>query len=296
LTLPFPGFSRQPNDNWHSPYRLAFQAARHLRRITYSSAIIFRPDHWWGAMVSALASIPHRIGYDLPDTAPFLTHRVQHQHEHAVLQGLRLLESWLGPDIDAQAVLDFPIEDMDRSYIDSYLQEWRIAADKRIFCIHPGSGTWVKQWPEAQWARVADTLAEQLDAVAVFTGVESEFSLVKRITQRMRQRYCIIAGETHIGQLAALYDRAALVLGPDSGPLHLAATVGAPSVSLFGPADPIEFGPWGPPELHIVLSSDIGCRPCRVLDWADDDPAYHPCMQDISVGQVLEAARRVARA
>jgi ADP-heptose:LPS heptosyltransferase len=110
----------------------------------------------------------------------------------------------------------------------------------------------------------------------------------------MKQPACVIAGETHIGQLAALYARARVVLGPDSGPLHLAAAVSTPTVTLYGPADPLEFGPWGPREKHIILASDIGCRPCRILDWADDNPDYHPCMRDITIGQVLDAARRVA--
>ena len=93
LTLPFPGFSRRhPKDNWRSPYRIAWDSARHLRHIGYQSAIIFRPDHWWGALLAHLAGIPERVGYDLKDTAPFLTHKQPHQHDHVVVQSLRLVE------------------------------------------------------------------------------------------------------------------------------------------------------------------------------------------------------------
>lgn len=295
LTLPFPGFSRHPSENWRSPYEMAFNAARHLRRIAYSSAIIFRPDHWWGAMIAHLASIPQRVGYDLPDTAPFLTQAMPHQHTHAVIQSLQLVEPWCGPvDVD-KAQYRFPVHPADETYVNSYLQEWGIKPEQAIFCIHPGSGTWAKQWEEERWAVVADTLSEQLQARVVFTGGDHELSLVKRIVQQMKQPFCIIAGETHIGQLAALFSRARVVLGPDSGPLHLAAAVSTPTVTLFGPADPVEFGPWGPRAKHPVLASEIGCRPCRVLDWADDNPAYHPCMRDITVGQVLEAARHAVQ-
>lgn len=294
LTLPFPGFGRQPNENLRSPYQLAFSAARHLRRIAYDAAVIFRPDHWWGAMITHLANIPERIGYALPDTQPFLTHAVAYRYEHSILQNLRLIERWSGPLAPQDAVYNFPTADADLSYVDGYLQEWGIQPDQPIFCIHPGTGTWVKHWPEENWSMVADFLTEQLDARVVFTGGEHELAMIKRIVARMKQPACVIAGETHIGQLAALYARARVVLGPDSGPLHLAAAVSTSTVSLYGPADPVEFGPWGPREKHIVLTSDIGCRPCRILDWADDNPDFHPCMRDITVGQVLEAARRVA--
>ncbi|MAS34543.1 MAG: glycosyl transferase [Anaerolineaceae bacterium] len=294
LTLPFPGFSRQPNENLRSPYQMGVNAARHLRRVAYDAAIIFRPDHWWGAMITHLANIPERIGYDLPDTAPFLTKALEHRHQHVVVQNLRLVERWTGT-LNADTVdFNFPFTEVDQFYIDGYLEEWRIDKQQPIFCIHPGSGTWVKQWPEARWAEVADTLTEQLNARVVFTGGEHEVHMIKRIVQHMSQPACIIAGETHIGQLAALYARALVVLGPDSGPLHLAAAVDTPTVTLYGPADPVEFGPWGPPKQHIVLASDIGCRPCRILDWADDNPDFHPCMRDISIAQVLSAARHAA--
>ena len=74
--------------------------------------------------------------------------------------------------------------------------------------------------------------------------------------------------------------------------LNLAVAVGTPTVALFGPADPVEFGSWGSPEKHIMLWSSIGCRPCRVLDWGSDAPKNHPCVREIPVGRVLDAARR----
>lgn len=294
LTLPFPGFSRHPKDNWRSPYQLAISAARNLRRIGYGSAIIFRPDHWWGAMLTYLAGIPERIGYDLTDVAPFLTQTIAHQHTHAVTQNLQLVERWTGKLAPQDAKFHFPIDHVDRGYIDGYLEEWNIRPDRALICIHPGTGTWVKHWQEENWSKVADTLTEQLNATVIFTGSESEIHLVKRIAARMQHPHAIIAGDTQVGQLAALFARARVVLGPDSGPLHLAAAVGTPTVTLYGPADPVEFGPWGSADKHIVVASPIGCRPCRVLDWADDDPEYHPCMRDITIAQVLEAARRAA--
>lgn len=294
LTLDFPGFSRRPAESLRLPYQVAFNTARHLRRVAYSSAVIFRPDHWWGAMVAHLANIPERIGYDLPDTVPFLTTAIEHHHEHAVIQSLRLVQRWNSGLDPENATYGFPIDPLASSYVDGYLTEWGIAPDQAIFCIHPGSGTHVKQWEEERWATVADTLSEQLPARVILTGGDNELPMVRRITQHMSRPACIIAGETNISQLAALLARARVVIGPDSGPLHLAAAVGTPTVTLFGPADPTEFAPWGPKQKHIILASNIGCRPCRIIDWADDDLTYHPCMRDIPIGDVLEAARLAA--
>jgi heptosyltransferase-2/heptosyltransferase-3 len=293
LTLPFPGFSRGDKTSLRAPYDLAVLSARHLRRIKYTSALIFRPDHWWGAMLAKWAGIPRRIGYDLPDTSHFLTDAIPHQHEHAVLQNVRLVEQLIGTSQAESLSLSFPVDPRERAWVDGYLEEWGITSQQPIIAIHPGSGTWVKHWGDEKWASVADTLAEQLESLIVFTGGDHELPLVQRILAQMHQPACVMVGETSVGSLAALYERAKLVLGPDSGPLHLAAAVGTPTVTLFGPADPVEFGSWGDPQKHMMLWSNIGCRPCRILDWGGDAPENHPCVREISVGQVLDAARRV---
>jgi heptosyltransferase-2/heptosyltransferase-3 len=295
LTLPFPGFSRRPGGNWRSPYVLAVRSALHLRHIGFDAAIIFRPDHWWGALLVKLAGIPTRIGYALPDVAPFLTHRIDHQRQHVVLQSLRLVERWTGPLSPEQVRFHFPVDPLHRADIDTYLQERDIAPQQKVICIHPGSGAPVKQWPDEKWAHVADALHEQLDSPVIFTGGDHELALVQRIAARMKHTPCLIAGNTRIPQLAALFSRAKLVLGPDSGPLHLAVAVGAPTVALFGPADPVEFGPWGSPDKHAVLVSNVGCRPCRVLDWGGDDLKYHPCVREIPIAHVLDTAHRAIK-
>ncbi|PJF21424.1 MAG: glycosyltransferase family 9 protein [Phototrophicales bacterium] len=291
LTLDFPGFNRSGNASLSSPYQLAWRTARYLRRIRYHSAVILRPDHWWGAMVTYLAGIPERIGYDLPDVGNFLTHALPHQRTHVVMENLRLLERWTGALTPDEVSLTFNVHETDQAYIQAYLQEWGVN-DQPYFCIHPGSGTWVKRWDAANWAQVADILSEQLDAVPIFTGGDHEMTLVQDIVARMTHTPCIMVGDTNIGQLAALFQNAKVVIGPDSGPLHLAAAVQTPTVALFGPADPAEFAQWGPAHQHYILTSDIGCRPCRVLDWGADHPDYHPCVREISVGRVLDAARR----
>lgn len=296
LTLPFPGFNRGAKLSWRSPYQIALESARSLRRIGYDAALIFRPDHWWGALLAHLAGIPQRIGYSLPDTLPFLTHPIDHKHEHAVLQNVRLVEALTGTVNKDDLSLRYPLDDENRGWVAGYLEAWGVKARAPLIAVHPGSGTWVKQWDEAKWAFVADTLADQLDGQVILTGGDHELVLCQRIAARMKQRPCIAAGDTGVGALAALFERCSVVVGPDSGPLHLAVAAGAPTVTLFGPADPVEFGSWGQPERQQVLYTNIGCRPCRVLDWGDDNPSYHPCVREITPARVLEAARRAMNA
>lgn len=297
LTLPFPGFNRSaPSGGLPNPYRQAITSGRMLRKIGYSSAIIMRPDHWWGAMLAFFAGIRERIGYNLHNVAPFLTTALAHEHQHVVKQNLQLVENWTGELQSDQIQYTFPVVQEDRDYIDSYLGDWHIPKDKPIICIHAGSGASIKLWDARKWAKVADMLTSQFSASIVFTGSASEVFIINNIKQYMTEKAYIMAGSTNLGQLAALYHRSLAVLGSDSGPMHLAAAVGTPTITLFGPADPIEFAPWGHRRNHAILTSSIGCHPCRILDWRDDNPEYHPCVRDITIGQVLDESRRVIQA
>ena len=294
LTLDFPGFQRGAAGS--GAWRLALQTARYLRNIGYESAIIMRPDHWWGALVAYLAGIERRVGYALDPVAPFLTEAYPYEYRHAVEQNMRLAESWTG-EISAEAIrLRFPVAAADRATVNEGLRAWGQADGRARICIHPGAGMPSKLWRPEKWAKLADMLAARFDAAIIFTGTASEEALIGEIRQRMTNEQSIAAGPTSIGQLAALYDISAAVLGPDSGAMHLAAAVGTPTVALFGPADPLEFAPWGDKRRQRVVTAEINCRPCRILDWLGDEARFHPCVADISVAQVMEAAEQVLRA
>lgn len=294
LTLPFPGFARRPGGISARPYWQAWRWAGQLRQLRAEAAIIFRPDHWWGAMLTCLAGVPRRVGFALPDVSPFLNEAIPFSGGHAVEHNLALVRPWTGTTPPGTAInVRFPVEEPDRQYIRQKLGESGFPEGAPRVIIHPGSGTAVKQWDPAHWARVADHLAGIWGAPILFTGSDRELRMIRQITDRMASPAILLAGETNVRQLAALYEGAQVVLGPDSGPLHLAVAVGTPTVHLYGPADPAEFGPWGEPTRHAVLTSDIACRPCRILDWSGDDPANHPCVRDIPPEDVIAAALRV---
>lgn len=296
LTLDFPGFSRTSDSSLISPYVLAFQTAQNLRRIGYDRVYILRRDHWWGALVAFLGGIPHRYGYDLPDMGLFLTHSIAHQPAHAVLENLRLVSAEWTQDHGDTSTTSYPVAEDARLDIRDQLRDKGSDLRQPYFVIHVGSGAEVKNWQDKKWAKVADALADGLNGTAILTGSKGEQESAQRIAALMKHPAQVLAGQTDMRQLAALLSEASLVLGPDSGPLHLAAAVGAPTVALFGPADPEEFCPWGDAETHRVVTSEIGCRPCRVLDWMGDDLSFHPCVREISVTQVIDAAWRAINA
>lgn len=140
-----------------------------------------------------------------------------------------------------------------------------------------------KLWDNDRFARLGDRITSELNLPVVFTGA-SGGDLIERIRGAMNADSITLEGQTSLRELACLYRRAALVVTTDSGPMHIAAAVGTPTVALFGPTDPARTGPFGPG--HAVIRSDISCSPCFLKRCAGRD-----CMTDIAVDEVFEAVQ-----
>ncbi len=132
---------------------------------------------------------------------------------------------------------------------------------------------------------MADRLIDALGVEVVLTGEPDEASIIQEITTAMRHRAHSAIGCTTIRQLAALMQRASLVLTNDSASLHLAGAVGVPVLALFGPTDPRKYGPTGARDR--VIQRRLFCVPCEQAQCRFN----HECMRFIPADEVFEAAR-----
>jgi heptosyltransferase-2/heptosyltransferase-3 len=201
------------------------------------------------------------------------------------------LEAALGPT-------RYLVSEADRAWAATRLEVWAQErgdpATPRV-AIHAGAGALVKQWSLENWAEVADALHSRAGAAIVLTGGPGEGWLTAGIAARMRGASLDLSGQTSFGQLAALYSRCDLVLGSDSGPLHLAVAAGAKTIHLYGPVPAAKFGPWGDPARNVVLNSPFLCAPCDRLDWSPAALRLHPCVAAIRPQDVIHAALRLIR-
>jgi ADP-heptose:LPS heptosyltransferase len=149
--------------------------------------------------------------------------------------------------------------------------------------VHPGARYGSKRWPGCRFAEVAAALNRPLQPVLV-TGAPEERELACAVAGAagLSERR-VLAGCTDLAQLCALVAGAALVVSGDTGIAHLAYAFGTPSVTIFGPVDPAQ---WGPPPggPHAVL----GDPDARRGDPFTDDP--DPALLAVSPGEVLRAA------
>ncbi|MFN0070069.1 MAG: glycosyltransferase family 9 protein [Chloroflexota bacterium] len=293
-TCEFPGFTRR-NARWIGQPYLELRRAESLRRQRFDVAIVARPDHWWGALLAMLAGIPHRIGFNVPECAPFLTDALElpggaHTAELSLLLANRLCElaGVESPKSEGRPI--FNVADHERREALDAIQACFGAASGPLMVLHPGAGAELKLWPPERWAQVLDQARKRWQARTLIVAPRGEQALADAIVRSSETKVQCIPTDRGLGFLAAVLEHAQVVLGSDSGPLHLATALGVPTVRLFGPTDPAEFGPWPVGDQQVALRALVPCSPCGHVQAPPCGAVIHPrCMMEHSPASVLEA-------
>lgn len=156
--------------------------------------------------------------------------------------------------------------------------------------LHPGVSGFgaIKQWEPARFARTARRLAEEHGACCIVTWGPGERELAEGVVAASGGAARLAPRTDSILELAALYELCDLVVGGDTGPLHLAAALGVPVVGLYGPKDPEIYGPWDgrTGQRARAVRRPVHCSPCRRRTCPNVI-----CMPAIQVDDVVAAAR-----
>jgi ADP-heptose:LPS heptosyltransferase len=158
-----------------------------------------------------------------------------------------------------------------------------------VAVVHPGVSPFglFKRWPRRGYADLLWKLSDEgiLSVVAWGPGERDEAERIRHLAGET----AVVGPETpSLLSLADLIRRADLFIGSDSGPLHLASAVGTPTVALFGPKDPVRYGPHGAP--CRVVRSGVDCSPCDRRSCSDP-----VCMTTLRPEKVLAAALSLLR-
>jgi ADP-heptose:LPS heptosyltransferase len=163
----------------------------------------------------------------------------------------------------------------------------------RLVCVHPTAGNDMKQWPIEYFAAVADRLVEDDGASIVLIGGPGEESIGAELLRRMRHADAAtsLIGQLPLADLPALLVQCSLFLGNDSGPKHIAAGLGVPTVAVqSGSVDVHEWGPVGPQAVAVLR--DVMCAPCY-LSKPEDCRRGLACLRQLAPGIVYAACKRL---
>lgn len=240
------------------------------------------------ALLVYLAGIPQRIGYDIKAKGPLLTHRVPptdkliHRSDHY----LKVIESF-GVKVNDR-VCELKVDKKAEDDVTRLLMGKGISSSDFTVVVNTGGNWDLKRWPQENFVRLIGRLSQDLQAKIIIPGGKQDVEMVDDIARRSGVPVINLAGQTSLKQLAALMKKVSVVISADSGPLHVADSVGANTVALFGPTRPEMTGPRGRGK-NILVQNDVGCNrePCYYLQCPDN-----VCMRSIDVEQVLESVRQ----
>ncbi|MFQ5905076.1 MAG: glycosyltransferase [bacterium] len=166
-----------------------------------------------------------------------------------------------------------------------------------LVCVHPGSkGIRGRRWPEDRWAFVLDKLLQELNCRIVIIGSENEKRLCRNIQERMKGEAVNLAGKCSIGETAGLIAQSDALLCSVSGPLHMAAAMGVPTVYIGGGIDLSRWGPYGDSAAHRAVLRDSNCRPEACCSCPDRwERCTGSVTTDVFLEAVVETIRKVNR-
>lgn len=202
--------------------------------------------------------------------------------KHAVLRYLDFVEYLGVASYEPRFTMALGETEQDR--VAGLLRRHGIGDGDSFVALSPVALWETKLWDNDRFALLSDRIIHELKIPVIFTGSPGA-AHIDCIRAAMNADSINLKGKTSLRELACLYKRAALVVTTDSGPMHIAAAVGTPTVALFGPTDPARTGPFGAG--HVVIRSNVPCSPCFLKHCASRE-----CMMDIAVEDVFEAVKQ----
>lgn len=246
-------------------------------------------------IVAWLAKIPVRIGWDrraawaltqvFKDTK---SEGVKHEAEY----NFELLKP-LGIEAPAKLETYFPLTRVAEDKTRAILTSLNIKSDKPLIVLAPGASCPSKRWPAERFGMVADLIAVKHDVDFVAVGTRVDHVLVQKIKQAARTPVTDLTGRLDLSMLGALMKKSALLISNDSGPVHIAAAVGTPVVSIFGRRNPgLSPARWRPlGESSKYIWKDTGCNPCL----AHECRIHFLCLDIISPEEVADEVFRLMK-
>jgi len=232
------------------------------------------PNHGWrGAREGSWIAYTHRIPIPTLDV-------------HAIDRYL-----WVAPLLgldDNPPDLTIHLSPQATSKVNRLLKEQGVPVSKPLVVLVPGTIWETKHWTIEGFAGVARQFLQDGFAVALAGTMRDQ--------QRCRQiaaaapGTCDLSGKTTPADLAALIRRAEVAVTNDSGSMHVAASLGKPMVSVFGPTNPVHIGPYERPE--SVVRVDLPCSPCNYRRLSQC-PFDHACMKQVTSAMVVERVRKI---
>ena len=272
----------------HDGIRGRWKLARELKKERFDLALHL-PNSFDSALVSFLAGIPRRVGYNTDGRGILLTHKLsvdgKVKRGHQVEYYLHLIRS-----LGLQAAEGVPALQIPEDRIPE--------AESILKSAGGGEGPYVgmspgaqygsaKEWFPERFGELGRRISRELGGRCLLLGSAGDRAAATRIGEIAGAGAVDLTGRTTLAQAMTIMARCRVFVTNDSGLMHVAAALGVPLVAIFGSTDPSRTGPLG--RHSRVIYKSIPCAPCLKTQC----PQNRECMEAISVEEVFEEVRQL---
>jgi len=271
----------------HAGFGGLFRLAGELRERKFDAAILLQ-NAIEAAIISLLAGIPVRAGYNSDGRGPLLTHSVKRtravRRVHQVDYYLEMVKT-LGCGGDSRE-LHLAMTQADRDRADEILRGYNIDPGGFLVGMAPGATYGAaKKWFPDRFAAVADRLIGEFSAQVMLFGSAGDRGSTGEVSRCASHALTDLAGMTNLREAISLISRCRLFISNDSGLMHVAGALDVPTLAIFGSTNPVTTSPLG--KNSLVVHKDLPCSPCLKTTC----PTDFRCMDMITVEDVYRAAQ-----
>lgn len=166
---------------------------------------------------------------------------------------------------------------------ESFFSAQNFSKEKKRIGIIPAGGWGAKRCPAGKWAELAQTLLQKFGVYFPIIWGPGDEEDAREIQSSLPEDSILIP-DTTLSEMAAYIVKCDLILANDSGPMHIAAAMGVPTIGVFGPTNPINHGPYGQ-HGNYITHPDLDCLVCN----ANECPlGHHKCMKELPPETLLQ--------
>ena len=257
-----------------------------LRKEKYDKVYVLKRS-LSSAFLAFAAGIKERIGFDTECRSIFLTQKtpyIEDKHEIDCFldvlktDGIEIKDNYLENWVE-----DAEIDSVKKTML---VNGFNFNSGKKTVIVHATSGNRKKEWAKDKWAKIIAWLSNEKDVQVVFNGTKNDSSTYEEILSLVKEELKILpinfCGCFNLRQTLAFTKLCDLIVGCDSGNLHIAASVGIPVIGIYGPMNTIKWA--ANCEKSVIIKTDLPCQPCSLKKKCERD---YQCIKDITTDLVM---------
>jgi predicted lipopolysaccharide heptosyltransferase III len=266
-----------------------FKLIRQIRKEKYDVVLDFHGGPR-ASYITLFSKAKLKVGYRIKYKS-FIYHlklprRPKEGHFHSVESHINLVKA-LGVDVKSLPPLYLPqAKKTEVEKVKKLIEENALGGHK-IITLHISAGNAFRNWGVDNLVKLTNLLAQQPDVKVILIGTSEDQKAEEEILKKSKASLLSLVGRLNLREVKELISHSSLFVGPDSGPMHIAASTSTPIVALFGPNLPAFNAPWQ--AKAFVIEKELDCRPCKQRNCIHED---FRCLRSIDPEEVYQACLR----